>query len=163
MKNTMIATLIFSLLLISVSGKCGSDPIQGKSYTEFGDYKVSPSDEPLTIKGQEVVSYDLQYSNLGQTVKIGVLEGKRCKKFIVRYPSFEIQYNCTKRAFGVKRLEDQFTSINPAIVNTVLDMEQFDRQALILTESQPDDQLLHLIACYFPCLMDKKVRQLVER
>lgn len=162
MKNKIIGILSFSLLFAAFSGFCSDGPIQGKSFTEFGDYTVTPSDEAMNFNGKDLITYELVYSNLKQPVKIGVDNRKNCKIFIVKYPSFEVQYNCTKRSFGVRRMEDKFVSINPVIVDGILDFDQFARQELILTESKPDTELLHLIACYFPSLMDKKIRQVAQ-
>jgi hypothetical protein len=159
MKNkTEIIALILVMLSFAVNIHAGQ-PLRGESYTEFGDYSIKVSDTPLVIDGVSIPTYEIEYSNLNDVVKIGIDEQKRCKNFIVKHPGFEIQYVCNKNGFGVRFMEEEYASLQPGIINAIMDNNQYNYQRVIVPAEKPTEDLLHLIACYFPQLISKDIRK----
>lgn len=156
-----VMSVMFLMIVGTLSLNAGQ-PIRGESYTEFGDYSIVLSDTPMVINGKELITYDLKYSNVNDVIKIGIDETKRCKNFIVKHPGFEIEYVCTKKSFGVSMMDPEYSSIALETVNAIMDNNQFKYQERILSEQQPTDELLQLIASYFPQLILKDVRNLIK-
>lgn len=147
-----------TFLLFSFSPANVTEPLKGESYTAFGSYKVVPAEESLMIGKKELVTFDLYYTNVKKPVKIAIDEKRKCVSYIVKYPNFEVQYDCDDNGLGVKMIEPRYASINDAIVQSILDQEQFNYQQVIVPEKQNMEQSLHLIACYFPNLIREEVR-----
>ena len=155
----MLSLSLMVLFALSAFGE-GIEPMKGSSHTEFGDYTIMLSENPLVLDNKELITYDLQYSNVKQVIRIGIEKTKRCRNFVVKYPNFEIQYVCSKKGFGVKRVDPEFISVKPEAVTALLDETQFNYQQLILSEEQETEELLHLIACFFPKLINAEVRKM---
>jgi len=158
----VLVSFLSLLVYFSVYGEI-NEPLRGNSYTDFGEYEIVLSDEPMMVGDRELVTYDLNYKNLNDLVKIGIDQKKNCQKFIVKHPSFEIEYICTRNGFGVCAMEDQYATLNKKVISYLLDGDQFNCQILILPEKRPTDELLHLIAGYFPQLISKEVRNIVNK
>lgn len=158
MKNkTEIITLIL-VMLSFVFNLNATQPMRGNSYTEFGDYSIKLSDKPMIIDGIELPTYEIEYSNLNDVVTIGIDTQRKCQNFIVKHPGFEIQYVCSKKGFGVKLLENEYAHLNPGTINAIMDNNQFNYQQVIVADEKPLEDLLHLIACYFPQLICQDIR-----
>ncbi len=160
-----VMKILISLLALLVFLPVSADitkPLSGDSYTEFGEYTIIPSDEPIMLGIHELETYDLKYENVDHVVKIAIDDRKRCKKFIVKHPCFEIQYECNKKGFGVCKIDKKYASLEEECVNRMLDEAQFDCQELLLSEPRPNDELLHTIAGFFPQLLVDNVRKVVK-
>lgn len=160
-KHTLVGLISAGMLLLSVS-LMAAEPMSGNSNTEFGNFTITPSAEPIMKGKLALETYDLIYDNVKMPVKIGVEQRKNCKNFIVRYPSFEVQYVCNKHGFGVTRIEPGTETVKNVIVDALIDETQFAYQEVILRKAESDEELLKLIACYFPKLMKKEVRNLAH-
>lgn len=157
-KNLLLAAL--SIMIVLPAFADITEPLCGDSYTAFGDYVLKPSNESVIIGGTELTTYDLEYANLGQVVKIAVDTKKNCRKFIVMHPNFEVEYVCKKNGFGVCRIEKKYASLESEFVNRIMDESQFSKQEIIMTEARPTEELLHAIAGFFPKLIKEDIRQL---
>jgi hypothetical protein len=149
------------MMLLSLQVKA-AEPLKGASNTEFGAYTLIPSEVKIMKEGLALETYDLLYENVTTPVKVAVERERNCRNFIVRYPSFEIQYVCNKWGFGVKRMYPGTETVHPVIVNSLLDETQFAYQEMILNKPESDEEVLQLIACYFPKLIKKEIRSLVN-
>ena len=163
MKAQIRSLIILVLSILPAAGLFATEPIQGSSNTEFGDYSIKRSEKSMLVNKTEIPTYELSYSNLKDNIVIGINEQKRCKDFIIKSPNFEVQYVCTKKGFGVRKIDEEYASVNPSVVNALLDNQQFAYQELITGSKKSEDELLHLIACYFPFLINDEVRQLVQK
>ena len=128
--------------------------ISGKSLSDFGDYTISKCDHPMVIDGEEVKTYELAYSNLDTKVQIGVVQEKKCTSFILKSEIFEVEYACHKGVFGVKKIRKEFREIPKDMNEAVLDKEGYYSQRVISQKPKTEGELLGLIACYFPNLIN---------
>lgn len=78
--------------------------------------------------------------------------------FIVRTDNFEVECICKKHVFGVKKVNDGYRTVDLARVNAVLDNFQFYAQRVISQNPKNEEELLGLIACYFPSLIKEQYR-----
>lgn len=127
--------------------------LNGQSLTELGDYQISQSSKALAIGNEPLKTYELSYSNSDSPVLIGVKKTKKCMDFIVCTKNFEVQYVCNKHVFGVKRISKDYQTIPTATINKMMDNADFYTQRVISQNPKTEEELLGLIACYFPSLI----------
>lgn len=127
----------------------------GNSLTEFGKYTIVKSDAPMVYENKVLDTYDLVYEKTNNSIRIGVLceEKMKCKTFIVRADDFEIEYACRNNVFGVKRMESRFQELPKEETQMKLDKVNYFAQRVICQNKKSEDELLGLIACYFPDLV----------
>ncbi len=127
--------------------------ITGKSLSDFGDYKVAKCNNPLVLDGVELKTYQLEYSNSEQDIRIGVIPEKKCTSFILKAKTFEVEYVCKNGVFGVKKIRKAYQEIPKDMNEAVLDKEGYFTQRVISQKPKTEGELLGLIACYFPNLI----------
>lgn len=127
----------------------------GNSLTEFGKYTIVNSQAPMVYQDQVLETYELTYENTSVPVRIGILceDEKKCKTFIVRTEEFEIEYACRNNVFGVKKMESRFQQLPKEEMELKLDKVAYYAQRVICQNKKSQDDLLGLIACYFPDLI----------
>jgi hypothetical protein len=154
--KTKVGTLMIWLLLVSLFATAkekGTSLISGQSLTELGQYSIRTSTEAMTVGNEMLKTYELNYTNSDSPVLIGVKKTKKCMNFIVRTDNFEIEYVCNKNVFGVKRIDKENQTVSSAVINEMLDNAEFYSQRVISQYPKSEDELLGLIACYFPSLI----------
>lgn len=139
--------------LFTTAKEKGSLLISGQSLTEFGQYSLQLSSQPMKIGNEELKTYELVYENSDSPVLIGIKKTKKCMNFIVRTDNFEVEYVCKEHVFGVKRINKDFQTIDTNAINEMLDNADFYSQRVISQNPKTEEELLGLIACYFPSLI----------
>ncbi len=153
----LVLTICVALLSVVASAKIKDGrALTGNSLTDFGKYTIVNSEMPMVIDNQAVPTYDLTYENTSETVRIGLVKEKDCTHFIVKTDEFEIQYACNKGVFGVKKMEPRFQDISREEINTKLNRVSYYSQRVICQNKKSEDELLGLIACYFPSLINEE-------
>ncbi len=152
---------LFSIcaLLISLGSSAklrDGKALTGHSQTEFGKYTIVKADVPMVINNQAVQTFDLMYENTKKPVKIGVVPEKGCTTFIVRSDEFEIEYTCNKGIFGVKKMEKKYQELPKEVNEAKLNKTGYFAQKVISQNQKSQDELLGLIACYFPNLVNEE-------
>lgn len=154
--KTKLGILTICLLLASlfaVAKEKGTSLLSGQSLTELGQYNIRVSDDAMQFGDELLKTYELKYTNYDSPVLIGVKKTRKCMKFIVRTDNFEIEYVCNKNVFGVKRIDKEYQTIPTAEINQMLDNADFYSQRVISQYPKTEEELLGLIACYFPALI----------
>ena len=161
MKSRLILiTLCFAVFSFGLQAKVkDAKPITGKSLTTFGKYTISPVEFPMVIKGEEVKTYELNYANCNRAIQIGVVPEKNCTNFIMKCDQFEIEYVCKKGVFGVKKMSNAYSDIPKDMNEAVLDRFNYLTQRVISQKPKTENELLGLIACYFPKLIKEEYQQ----
>lgn len=151
-----ILTICTALLSLGATAKIKSgQALTGKSLTGFGNYTITVSDDPMVINNEEITTYNLMYEKTNSVVKVGVVEEEQCKTFVVRSDDFEIQYSCNNGVFGVKKIENRFQTLPKEEMDAKLNRVSYFAQRVICTNKKSEDELLGLIACYFPALVNE--------
>ena len=152
-----ILTICVALVSLGASAKIKEGKaLTGNSLTEFGKYTITVSDEPMIIASEAVKTYDLMYENTGNPIRVGLVKEEQCTTFIVRSGDFEIQYSCNKGVFGVKRIESRFQTLPKKEIDAKLNKVNFFSQRVISANKKSEEELLGLIACYFPVLVNEE-------
>ncbi|MBN1821839.1 MAG: hypothetical protein JXR31_14690 [Prolixibacteraceae bacterium] len=146
--------LFFTVFCLGVQAKVkDAKAITGSSLSAFGKYSVELSDIPMKLDGKEVKTYELTYENAERSVMIGVLPERNCTNFILKTDMFEIEYVCNKGIFGVKKIQKEYANISKDVNEAVLDKVGYYAQRVITQNPKTEEELLGLIACYFPALV----------
>jgi hypothetical protein len=154
--KTKFGILTMSLLmmcLFSFAKGTGTALISGHSATNLGEYSINLAPEAITVGNEVLKTYELAYSNGNSPISIGVKKTKKCMNFIVRTNNFEVEYICNKHVFGVKRISKEYQTISESLINELMDNADFYRQRVISQNPKTEEELLGLIACYFPMLI----------
>lgn len=157
--KTRVILMVLCMALVSLGANAkirDGKALRGNSLTDLGKYTIVNADVPMVVKNQELKTYDLKYENSGTTVKIGVLTEKECKNFVVRTNDFEVQYTCNNGVFGVKKIEKRFQDLPKEEMDAKLNKVSYYAQRVICQDKKSEDELLGLIACYFPNLVNEE-------
>ena len=158
MKTKMILFIIcatFFSLGVSAKIKDGK-ALSGNSLTEFGKYTIVKSDAPMINGNLAIETYDLMYENTRNPIRIGVLKENDCRTFIVKSDEFEVQYTCRNGVFGVKKIEKRFQELPVEANDSKMNRRNYFAQRVISQNQKPQEELLGLIACYFPALVNEE-------
>lgn len=151
-----ILTICVALMSLGASANIkDSKALTGNSLTEFGKYSITVSNSPMVVNNEVVKTYDLIYENTNNPVQIGVVKAGKCVVYIVRSDEFEIQYTCKKGVFGVKKIESNYQTLPKEEMDAKLNSVNYFSQRVICTNQKSEDELLGLIACYFPSLVNE--------
>jgi hypothetical protein len=152
-KLAIITLGLFLTCLVATAKESGTALISGQSLTELGQYSIRNSSESLETGNEAFKTYELAYTNSDSPVVIEVKKTKKCMNFIVRTDNFEVEYVCNKHVFGVKRISKEYQTVNSEVINAMMDNAQFYSQRIISQNPKTEEELLGLIACYFPSLI----------
>lgn len=151
-----ILTICVAVLSLGTSAKIkDGQSLTGNSLTEFGKYTLTASDAPMVINNEVVKTYDLMYENTSNPIRVGLVKEEKCTIYVVRTDDFEIQYTCNKGVFGVKKIENRFQTLPKEEMDAKLDRVNYFSQRVICTNEKSEEELLGLIACYFPKLVNE--------
>ncbi len=150
-----ILTICIAILSMGATAKIkDGKSLSGTSLTDFGKYTIVNSEAPLVVNNGVIKTYDLMYENTSNTVRIGLVKEKDCTTFIVRSDEFEVEYTCNKGVFGVKKIEPKYQELPKEEMKAKLDKVAYYAQRVICQNKKSNDELLGLIACYFPDLVN---------
>jgi hypothetical protein len=150
----LIITICLTIVSFGIQARVkDAKAITGMSLSEFGKYSIEMTDAPMKIKGMELKTYELVYENANRSVQIGVLPESNCTNFILKTDLFEIEYVCNKGTFGVKKMNRDYANIAKDMNEAVLDKVGYFSQRVITQNPKTEEELLGLIACYFPNLI----------
>ena len=162
-KLNIMKTKLFILTICAALFTMGAEAkikdgkaLNGNSLTDFGKYTVMVSNMPMVLEDEVVKTYELTYENTSNPVQIGVLKEKECKTYVVRSDEFEIEYTCNNGVFGVKRIEQRFQTLPKEELDARLNRVSYFQQRVICKNKKSEDEILGLIACYFPQLINEE-------
>jgi len=141
------------VFLVPSAKETESTLLSGQSLTELGEYAIRTSTESLKAGDQTLKTYELTYSNNDSPILIGIKKTKKCMNFIVHTNNFEVEYTCNNHVFGVKRISKEYQTVSSKVINEMMDNAQFYTQRVISQNPKTEEELLGLIACYFPALI----------
>lgn len=153
----LILTICVALLSLGASANLrDGKALTGNSLSEFGKYTILKSNAPMVLNNQVVDTYELMYENTNHPIRIGVFCEEECTSFVIRSDEFEVEYKCNKGIFGVKKIEKQFQVLTEKANNSKLNKVSYYAQRVICQNPKTENELLGLIACYFPSLVNEE-------
>jgi hypothetical protein len=155
--RVLILTVCVALLSLGANAKIrDGKALTGNSLTQFGNYTIVNSDVPMVLDNKVVPTYNLMYDDINNPIRIGVLKDKDCTSFVIRSDEFEVMYQCQKHVFGVKKIDKKYQTLPSDANNEKLNKVSYYAQRVICQNPKSEDELLGLIACYFPHLINEE-------
>jgi hypothetical protein len=144
------------VILISTTASFARKKVaEGKSFTSFGNYKIELADNSVAMKGSDCKTYVISYENTPMEVTVVICKDKKCKRFVVLSDKLSVQYVCNKDYFGVERLGPEFASEGYRTSDSALNRGEYFHQK-VLAPGQGDELYnTHLIAAFFPKLLNE--------
>ncbi len=152
MKRMILAAAIVTGF--STAAFAGKFVAGGKSFTPLGSYRIELSDNNLTMKGENCKTYIISYENSPMEVTVAVCHDGNCQRFVVLSDKLSIQYVCKTSLFGVKILGKEFAKEGLVTETRKLNMEEYYHQKVISSGVGSEIEATHLIASYFPKLLN---------
>ena len=147
----MMATAIALLVVSSVAfadGEIADVYLTGTTNSPAGDYTVQSTNDIYHFQGEEYEVYKVYYDNPEMNMKIAVNADGKCKSFIAFTDSYWFKYNCSKDAFGVRKVLFN----NPSVKNS-FNPEEYQEQTVLLKQRKVEQkEAVGLIAAYLPRL-----------
>jgi len=151
----IILTICIAILSMGATAKIkDGKALRGSSLTDFGNFTMVNSEVPMVVNNKALKTYDLMYENTNDVIRVGLVKEKDCTTFIVRSDEFEVEYTCNKGVFGVKKIEAQYQELPKKEMDLKLNKVSYYSQRVICQNKKSEDELLGLIACYFPTLIN---------
>ncbi|MGQ8335486.1 hypothetical protein ACUNWD_02980 [Sunxiuqinia sp. A32] len=166
MKTKLILTIAMILLacfsLEAQQSVLEDEVISGASLTDLGDYTIKTAREPISLKGKVLTTYELSYEFANYPVYIGIDPvSEECRNFVVKTQAFTLVYRCENHVFGSCTIASIYNSNGEELDLSIIDKRQKFAQRIITQNIKSEDELLGLIACYFPDLIKESYRKLI--
>lgn len=144
---------IATVLLFTISTLWANQKIEGNTYTAYGNYTLSETDNVIIINNIAYKTWDLCYQKCKEKYQIlcAPSNTKNCY-FIVRGENFEIQYSSSNKGFGAEMVDKSLRSVKKELVMHKIDHNKLINQGVLINEVQTTEKYLGLIACYMPLL-----------
>jgi hypothetical protein len=152
MKRMFFAALL--MIVISSASFSREFIASGKTYSAFGDYKIEIADNPVILSGEELKTYVISYQNSPMEVTVVIRKGKNCKNYIVLSDKLSVQYVCNANYFGVEKLDKSLASEGYTTSDDFLNRAEYFHQKVIAPGKRGEVENAHLIASFFPMLIN---------
>lgn len=152
MKRLILAAVL--IMILSTASFARKLIAEGKSFTAFGNYKIELADNPVQIKGEDCTAYIISYENSPLEVKVIICKEKNCKRYVVLSDKLSVQYVCHGSYFGVEKLDKSFEKEGFKTSDAALNRGEYFHQKVLGPGQKPELEANHLIASYFPMLLN---------
>lgn len=159
--KTKILSMGLVLLLAGFANALGQRTFskivsQGATNTQFGNYVVKISDQPVIVEGEKATAYLITYDKSSVSIEVVVDKEKNCKNYIVISDGLSVMYTCNGVYFGVNRIDDKYGKDGYVTDETNLDKLNYFHQKLIVHGKLEEAPAASIIACYYPLLIAQK-------
>ncbi|MGV8829282.1 MAG: hypothetical protein ACWA6U_13315 [Breznakibacter sp.] len=145
---TLLVLMVFGLQVKAESGV----NLNGFTNTSLGSYVITEltSEE---VKGELMRKFELKYENAKDVVVIYLSTNARCREYSVLSNGLDIQYVCTKKAFGARPLIGKLLRHKPEVDAVFVNDDELARQEKLSNGELSVEEALGYIACFYPALV----------
>lgn len=154
MKKILLSSLAIMTFCLAASAK--ETIAEGKTCSALGDFKIETSEKSFVISGRELETYTISYDNSDIIVTLAIDKDPKCRKYYVLSDALSVQYVCSKKSFGVAKLDKELENEGFKTIFATLNKEAFFQQKIISSGTGDDLENSKLIASYFPLLLSNK-------
>ncbi|MBN2263758.1 MAG: hypothetical protein JW735_12635 [Prolixibacteraceae bacterium] len=142
------------LVLTTLAGKANFQKLEGNSFTQFGNYTLTETDQITVVNNVAYKVWHLNYANNNETFEVLCAPGNNSQCcFIVRSNEFEIQYSRNEGNFGANLVDSKRSSLKKSLVMKHINKEQLANQKTLTTKEKNQTEYLGLVACFVPLLI----------
>ena len=152
MKRMILASLL--IVAFSTASFARKLVAEGKTFTEFGNYKIELADNPVPVNGIDCKAFIISYENFPLEVTVVVCKDRKCKRYVVLSDKLSIQYVCNGSYFGVEKLDKTFEKEGYKTSDSALNRSEYFHQKVISHGRGAELENTQLIAAYFPMLLN---------
>jgi len=153
MKNKALTLTLVILFVSTISSLAAFQKLEGETFTKFGTYVLTETDNFVVINNVAYKTWDLTYANNDQKYQVLIApgQGKDCC-FVVRGENFEIQYARQGNEFGVNLVDQERRTLKKKEVMSQINPDNFTKQSVLTTSEKTVEEYLGLVACFMPLL-----------
>lgn len=153
MKHKLFILTAF-LVLTTLVGKANFQKLEGNSFTKYGNYTLTETDQITVVNNVAYKVWHLNYANNDKTFEVLCAPGNNSQCcFIVRGNEFEIQYSRNDGSFGANLVDSKRSSLKKSLVMKHINKEQLANQKTLTTKEKDQTEYLGLVACFVPLLI----------
>ncbi len=149
---------VLSLVMVMVLGSAftmQASTVVGDTYTEAGKYWLKRASNHMVVNNRELKTFVIHFDNVPNPVYIGVLENNEAyTQFLVRTDNFEVMYTAAGGQLGIQYVPETVAALSREKAMETINRENFLRQRIISTNVRSEEEMLSLIACYLPEVMN---------
>jgi hypothetical protein len=135
----------------------------GKTHSALGDYRIEKADSPVIINGEALKAFIIRYENSPLEVTVAIRKGEKCKNYLVLSDKLSIQYVCNENYFGVEKLDKSLEKAGYTTSDAALNRSEYFHQKVLAPGKRGEIDNAHLIAAYFPMLINSDKEVLAAR
>jgi hypothetical protein len=152
MKKVLLISLLTIILIPSgIAGKFITD---GDSFTKLGKYKIEISESPFILNGKELKTYLISYENAGFTLMVILDKSSDETKFLTISDALSVQYVSHLNYFGVEKIDQKYMASALKTSDSALNRYEYFRQKALTSCEVTELEKIHLIAAYYPALLN---------
>lgn len=125
--------------------------------------------ENFTISKNEVSnlpevdhSWTIEYATADKSFEVIKEETKKGEEYIVRNQFFEVRYVNTNKGFGVRKIRNNQSEVNPLITENVINRDEMLKQSMLSSTKLNEEKALGYIAGFVPFLLNENYKHLLN-
>ena len=154
MKRIILASVL--IILFSTASFARKLVAEGKTFTDFGNYRIELADNPLQMKGEDCKTYIISYENTPLEVTVVICKERKCKRYLALSDKLSVQYVCNENYFGVELLGKTFEKEGYRTSASALNRTEYFRQKVISHGRGEELENTKLIAAFYPMLLNDR-------
>lgn len=156
----LLAVLIFSVSFASFARKFLAE---GKTNSALGNYKIEVDDSFITLNGKEHKAFVITYENSDLLVRVAVDMDRKGKKYYVLSDNLSVQYVCTRKYFGVEKLDKVLEKDGYKTSEAALNRNEYFHQKVIKAGNGNPLENTKFIATFYPMLINRTQESIAAR
>ena len=161
MKRIFLGTLL--VFAVSLAASARKFVAEGKTYSEFGNYRIEMADEPVLLMGKELKAFVISWENSNAEITVVFDKNRRGMKYYVLSDILSVQYVCNRSYFGVEKLDRALVKEGYRTSDTSLNKQGYFHQKVITNGGKCDLDNSKLIAAYYPMLLNNIENYITSR
>ena len=107
-------------------------------------------------------SWTIEYSTVNKSFEVIKEETKKGEEYIVRNQFFEVRYVNTNKGFGVRKIKNSQSKVNPLITQNVINSNEMLKQSMLSSSKLNEEKALSYIAGFVPFLLNENYKHLLN-
>lgn len=107
-------------------------------------------------------SWTIEYATANKSFEVIKEKTKKGEEYIVRNEFFEVRYVNTNKGFGVRKIKNSQSEVNPLITQNVINSDEMLKQSLLSSSKLNEEKALSYIAGFVPFLLNENYKHLLN-
>ncbi|MFA9389362.1 MAG: hypothetical protein ACERKD_06125 [Prolixibacteraceae bacterium] len=107
-------------------------------------------------------TWTIEYTDAKKAIEVIKIETKKGEEYIVRNEFFEVRYVNTDNGFGVRKIKNNQSEVNPLITENVINKDQMQNQSMLSSSKLDEEKSLSYIASFVPALLNENYKHILN-